>query len=129
MGMYTEIFMRGELRGDLPAETMSMLRYLAGEKDGEVPPLPDHPFFQCDRWDYIGTMNSAYFPFESRSAVVKSGWHTGHDIVIHSQLKNYDGEIEKFFDWIDPLLHMGEGAFLGYSLYEEAERPTIYQKH
>ena len=41
--------------------------------------------------------------------------------------KNYDGEIEKFFNWIKQYLYKGwDKQFIGYSLYEEAIEPTLY---
>lgn len=41
--------------------------------------------------------------------------------MLHANLKNYDGEIAKFFDWIDPYVEGSEGDYMGYSLYEETE--------
>jgi hypothetical protein len=41
--------------------------------------------------------------------------------MFHANLKNYDDEIAKFFDWIDQYVEGSEGDFLGYSLYEETE--------
>ena len=44
-------------------------------------------------------------------------------------LKNYNSEIELFFDWVTQHVRYGGGGgsrdFIGYSLYEEGE-PILY---
>lgn len=127
MGMYTEILMRGEIRKDAPDDVRAVLRYLVrGEEKPET--LPEHPFFKCERWEYVATMNSAYLPVVSRSSLEKSGWGDSEYLYVHAQLKDYDGEIEKFFDWVDPYIDGTPDQFLGYSLYEEDEVPRLFHK-
>lgn len=50
-------------------------------------------------------------------------------VSFRSSLKNYDGEIEAFFDWVTPHV-VNSGApgrvFIGYSLSEDATEPTLY---
>lgn len=128
MGMYTEIFMRAELKEDVPEAVLNILRYLLNGDGESLGAIPSHPFFQCDRWLHIGTSDSAYFPFEPNSALRRSTWHPGFEISVHANLKNYDQEIDKFFDWIDPYVRAAEGEFLGYSLYEEGNEPILYFK-
>lgn len=119
MGMYTEIYARGTLMRDTPNLVVAALRYMAGE--GEKPdPLPAHELFQTYRWDVLGRGASAYFPATS-STVYKDIYSNNWAFMFHANLKNYDGEIEKFFDWIDPYVEGGEGEYIGYSLYEETE--------
>jgi hypothetical protein len=40
-------------------------------------------------------------------------------------IKNYEGEIEKFFEWIIPYVDGYPGDFIGYSRYEEDLKPTL----
>ena len=44
-----------------------------------------------------------------------------------SDLKNYEGEIESFFDWVAPYAEKNsDKQFIGYELYEEDDEPTMY---
>lgn len=53
-----------------------------------------------------------------------SQWH----ISSRTNLKNYEGEIESFLQWIKPYIESGSGAKEMYAIvtYEESEEPTIY---
>lgn len=128
MGMYTEILVRAELPADTDRVVLGALEAMIGRED--VPTvLPDHPLFSCHRWSSLGTCTSAYHPVISSSYLTASPW--GADrlaLFMHASLKNYDNEIELFFDWIDPYLANDPGDFIGYSLYEEDETPTLYFK-
>ena len=126
MGMYTEVFMRGELAADTATEVLHILHAIF---QGEEPHTkPDHPFFETPSYMSLFLGHSAYFPapFKSRAVVSDFGGHW--EIGIHASLKNYDDEIEKFFDWIDPYLYESPGQFLGYSLYEESDNPRLFYK-
>ena len=48
-----------------------------------------------------------------------------HFLCIRSNVKNYDGEIQHFIDWITPCLDKHPGDFLGFRRYEETEDPTL----
>jgi hypothetical protein len=118
MGMYTELVMNFELKNSTSKEVVDILSFLFN--DSERPDiLPDHEFFKCDTWDFIGNGCSHYFtPFSL------SRFKGGH-ISTRSDLKNYDREIEKFIDWVMPYIKACEGDFLGYSRYEEDREPTL----
>lgn len=120
MGMYTEIFARGLLKRDTPAEVVEALLAMMG---GDTPAtLPDHELFKTARWENLGFSSSAYHPTPMQSAVKDSYFAKGQqEFVLHSSLKNYGGEIELFFNWIDPYVEGSKGDFLGYSLYEEQD--------
>lgn len=49
-------------------------------------------------------------------------------IGIHANFTNYDDEIEKFVDWIDPYVDAHPGDFLGYSVYDSRDRPRLFFK-
>lgn len=130
MGMYTEIFFKAELVKDVPEEVVAILQHLVeGDlSEAYAGELPDHPLFQCQRWDMLGRGGSAYFS-ENSLPVLKKDWFTKQwNVVLNANLKNYGSEIEKFFDWIDPYVDLPEGRFMGYELYEESDEPSIYVK-
>ena len=125
MGMYTEFFFRAELKLDRATDqAVELLR-----NSGMVQPTlqAEHPFFHCSRWTMLLNGGSAYHPTR--------GFHLpfapkgdSPKLFIHSSFKNYEEEIEKFMDWIDPMVDEPAGTFLGYSLYEQDEQPTLYYK-
>ena len=128
MGMYTEIFMRVNIRKDAPESVRKMLEFLTSGND-KPDELPDHEFFTCDRWDYVALSSSYYFPGTRHSSYVRAVRDYDADALnILANLKNYDGEIGKFFDWIDPYLEGERGDFIGYEMYEEDETPTLHRK-
>lgn len=128
MGMYTEIFINCEIERSSSPQILNVLRYMFG--DGEKPSkeeLPLHALFMCDRWECIGKMSSYYFVPEAVSKF-HDDWQGGKFIVSRSDLKNYDSEIEKFFEWIMPYIDAPDGQFIGYSRYEEDDVPKLYFK-
>ena len=129
MGMYTEIFIRANIRRDAPESVRSMLAYLVSSTSEDAPESPDHEFFECARWRYVATCSSYYFPGAIHAAYVRSAIGGEPDTLnILANLKNYDGEIGKFFDWIDPYLEASPGDFIGYEMYEEDDTPTPHMK-
>ena len=132
MGMYTEIFVRTGIKRGTPDDVKYILRYLT--RDELFPPaqLPEHPLFETERWGALGSCTSAYFPVMADSRLTLPGTHErDYSLLLHANLKNYDSEIEKFFDWIDPYSTAYPGEFIGYSLYEDVDpetSPTIYFK-
>lgn len=129
MGMYTEIYARGTLKKDAPQEVVDILKCMTNEAPApEV--LPEHDLFKCARWEVLGCGASAYFP-ATVSTVYKDDYSKNWAFLLHANLKNYDGEIAKFFDWIDQHVEGIEGEYLGYSMYEETEPgqpPTSFFK-
>jgi hypothetical protein len=128
MGMYTEIHFRAELVRDVPEDVLAVLRCLVDFDSPEPEVKPGHELFSCPRWDMLGRCSSAYFPDHPQSFLALSDWSKRWILFLNADLKNYGGEIEKFFDWIDPYVAGSEGQFLGYSLYEESDDPIIYHK-
>lgn len=125
MGMYTELMVEGSIRHDAPAQVKHFVNVLFNRdyhiSGADVLPKPDHPFFQCSRWNSVGNCSSFYhLPF-SMSAV--STPHTGDLCFIsRSDLKNYDNEIALFLDWIKPYCNL----LRGWHLYEEDQNPTVF---
>lgn len=124
MGMYTEIYLTVQIIDNPPKDVIDVLLSMFGE--GKAENLPDHPFFKKQRWNMVGKSSSFYFVPKSTTEMFETygNWY----ITSRSDLKNYDGEIEAFFDWIMPFIHAPEGQFIGYSRYEEHYEPKLYYK-
>jgi len=128
MGMYTEIFFRAELARDVPTEVVEALkRMISWDYGRDHTNVPDHELFKCPRWDLLGCGDSAYFPVTA-SKIYQDDYSKQWNVLLLSNLKNYDGEIGKFFDWIDQYVDEPEGKFLGYQLYEENDTPLLYHR-
>lgn len=127
MGMYTELVLKCEVMGDAPDLVKQVARYLF---NGESAPekLPEHDFFLCSRWNCIGKMSSAYHHPAAVNSLVKYEWDDCLNIFSRSDLKDYSDEIEKFIDWISPLLVNESGSCIGWSWYEEEDKPTLIIK-
>ena len=124
MGMYTEIHYNAELRTDVPADIMAILKFLV--EDGEEPAvLPEHPFFKCERWRFLATMDSYYFAADTHSTLRYDENGRCHYLCIRANLKNCGGEIESFVDWVAPYIHAIDGDFLGFMRYEEDDWPVL----
>jgi hypothetical protein len=124
MGMYTELHFNAKLRKDTPLDVLHVLRYMLNEKV-RTPDLPSHPLFSTTRWRYMLQTNSYYFDADTHSTLRWDDISGSHYLCIRCSLKNYDNEIEKFVGWIMPYLDKHKGDFLGFSRYEETEKPTL----
>lgn len=135
MGMYTEIVVKLQFDKEVGNDNYKILSYLfnpldVNEKEDLI--IPEHDFFKCSRWESIGHCSSFYHHPNNVSDWYVLSFRI-EDVSTYafsrSDLKNYDNEIEKFFDWYSTL-NTNEciGDFIGYSLYEEDNTPTIYNK-
>jgi len=126
MGMYTEIVIKSDIksRNELSEKETNIINFLFGNKHRDtVKSLPDHPFFKCERWEWIGNSNSYYHHPETIRSLV------GTYLFSRSDLKNYGNEIYLFFDWFDKNISDNHaGQYIGYSIYEEADKPELYFK-
>lgn len=118
MGMYTELLIKADIVRNPPVEVVAVLNFLFNS--GEEPKtLPDHPFFKKERWSSIGRCSSFYhIPW------VSSKYEEGY-LFSRSDLKNYDGEIDAFLDWLFPYIDEEDGKCIGWKFYEESDDPTL----
>lgn len=125
MGMYTEINCAFSLKKDTPEDVINILEYMMG--GANIPPkTPDHYLFRDDnRWPIMLSCDSYYFDGDQSSSVRYDDIGEQHYVTIRSNLKNYDGEIRAFINWITPYMDMLDGDFIGYSRYEEDEWPEL----
>ena len=125
MGMYTELILGAELKKDVPDIVVNTLKYLVGDIEEKPRDFP----LTGERSDWMLQMGSYYFAINNSVCKmwfddIDSRWH----ISTRSNLKNYDGEIEEFLEWLKPYIDGGSGFNDMYAIvmYEEAEEPTIY---
>ena len=125
MGMYTELHFNAELKQDTPEEVIAILDGMVSAKEHTSGTLPSHPLFDTPRWEYMLRCDSYYFDADTHSTLRYDDITKSYYLCIRCNLKNYDGEIEKFIDWIKPYCDKYPGDFLGFYRYEETETPTL----
>ncbi|HAZ2983855.1 TPA: hypothetical protein J0587_004682 [Salmonella enterica subsp. enterica serovar Kentucky] len=124
MGMYTELVLKCQIKEDAPADVKSVIAYMFCGEDAPKK-LPDHPFFGLTRWNSIGSCSSFYHHPEVVNSCPKFDYTDSQYIFSRSDIKNYDGEIESFIDWLKPYVDAPEGQCIGWSWYEEGQQPTL----
>lgn len=129
MGMYTELFVKVALKEDTPESIINIIQYLVGgvELTADV---GEHLLFTKPRWEFVLCSASYYHqPFTTTNFKyddIAKQWY----LCSRSDLKDYDGEIEAFFDWLSPYVETSaDKTFIGYSLYEEDSEPKLYFVH
>lgn len=123
MGMYTKLSVDIRFRENLPEEVVSALNFMSGNKDYVSQALPEHDLFKTPRWDFMLLCSSYYHTPFSLTKFHKDEISQSYYLTSSSDFKNYNGEINLFFDFIAPYVQEG---FVGYSQYEEAEHPTLH---
>lgn len=125
MGMYTELNLGLSLIEDIPDEIVDILKYMLNDQTELVTELPNHPLFDFDtcRWRYMLQFDSYYFDARTDSSMVFDDIDKKYHLNVRSNLKNYDSEIEKFLDFLEP--YIDTFGFIGYMRYEEDEDPTL----
>jgi hypothetical protein len=133
MGMYTELIFGATVKDTIPQEVKDVLHYLFDEEalGLRLKPknLPNHPFFKCDRWDFITSCSSYYFAVRNTHCSIQhDDISNTYNLSSRANLKNYDNEIAMFLDWIKPYIEQGSGTrdFYAIVCYEEQAEPTIY---
>lgn len=133
MGYYTKFDFKARFRKDSPEEFIDLLDKIVNRNDElwkeltgasqpslmsviDTPHLPiEHEFGRCPRWSMLFFCEgSSKFDRDKRI------------LIIDSNLKNYDNEIEKFIDWISPYVagHKPK-QFVGTWQGEEPGTPQI----
>ena len=132
MGMYTELHFNAELKGNVPKNVIDTLKYMINKHndiDFDPSQVFKHQLFSTDRWPVMLQCDSYYFSADTNSTLRYDDIAKSYFLCIRSNLKNYDGEIEHFIDWIHPYLDELEGDYLGHYRYEEDDIPTLIFKN
>lgn len=117
MGMYTELKLGVELKKD--EKMLEVLNRMINDDIRCRIGLPDHPFFKTPRAFAIFHCCSYYFDSEPFVRLDDDGIRI--TLTTCFNMKNYDGEIEKFLDWLCP--YIKTTGYLGTYWYEEYEYP------
>ncbi len=120
MGMYTEIFVNVDLRKDTPQEIVETLKAMCA-KESEHPLLANHPY----RWGYLFNSGSYYTPNTECGNLTWDDIGKNWSLLAKGDIKNYESEIEAFFEWIMPYVDAEPGEFIGYSRHEESMEPEL----
>lgn len=123
MGMYTELVAAFRLPHLYDPE-LSILKYILHE----TYEMPDkeflqHPLFKTRRWGSMLGSDSYYFDGQTYSILKYDLISKCHYLTVRFNVKNYDGEIENFLDWMYPI--SSNRGFIGYKRHEEFDNPTL----
>lgn len=121
MGMYTEIFVNVDLRTDTPPDIIATLKAMCA-KDADSPLLKDKP----SRWSYLFSDGSCYTPKTECRKLTYSDTGKHWSLIAKGDIKNYEDEIETFFEWLMPHIDGEAGEFIGYSRHEENLTPELF---
>jgi len=120
MGMYTEIYVNVDLKKDTPDDVIEVLKVMCDMgSDPEV--MDNYPA----RWAYMFNSGSYYTPNTYCHSLTVDDISNQWSLLGKGDIKNYSGDIEKFFEWIIPYVDGCPGDFIGYSRYEEDSQPTL----
>lgn len=117
MGMYTEIFANADLKPETPQHVLDVLRAIC-EQDDSSPCLKGYPY----SWVCLFSNGSYYTPLTQCSTLSYDEIAGRYSIIGKGDIKNYNREIESFFEFIKPWCEPG---FIGYHRYEEFREPTL----
>ena len=124
MAMYTEIYINVDLKKETPDDVIRVLKamcyMLPNQECTEV--LVDYP----DRWGSLFSNMSYYTPSTNCRFLEYDDITKRWSLLGKGDIKNYENEIEKFFEWIMPWIDASPGEFIGYSRYEDNDKPKLY---
>ncbi len=112
MGYYTELKFKAKLKQDAPENVVNILKKVINEhnlghdktlfKSEDVfKPKLDHPFFKCERWYMLFLSTNWDDQMQGGKFYEENGRWV---LDLHTEFKNYDSEIDHFFDWIKPFI-------------------------
>lgn len=133
MGRYTELKFDVKLKQDTPENVVNILKRVINERDlghdkalfskeDVFKPELNHPFFKCERWYMLFLSTNFGHEMQGGRFYEENGrWI----INLHTEFKNYDSEIDNFFDWIKPfIVGRKKKQYVGYYRGEYAEAQT-----
>ena len=135
MGTYTELHLNLKLRKNIPIEIKHLFEKVVNNRDLEVNGLfssqdvfvPDvnHSFFKCDRW-YMLFLGNNFYEEIGISKLIEDIYY--YSLIINSEFKNYDNEINEFIVFITPYtIGRKKKQYVGWSLREDSDkRENVY---
>lgn len=120
MGMYTELFLQVTLDRDTPDDVIWTLKYMT--RQSQIKPVA-YPFPE-GRHDWMLRCSSFYlFPHAFSEVLGPEFEGDRNRLFVRCDLKNYEGEIEAFLDWLAPYVEE-DYHYQGHYMYEEDSQPT-----
>ena len=128
MGMYTELIFGARLKENTPKEVIDTLKYMVGDLEEK----PEKLAFETSTGRNV--LGESSFYFGVHFPVTKfyyDGIVKAWTLSSRANIKNYDGEIDQFLDWIKPYIDRGSGnrEMFAIKIYEEHDEPTIDYLH
>ena len=122
MGMYTEFYVNVDFVKNPPKEVVETIKAICN-KDDRSKYLSDKPV----RWSILFNSGSCYTP-NTEACFFKFDEISGRwSLLGKGDIKNYENEIEDFFEFISPYV---KDEFMGYLRYEGSREPQLfYSKH
>jgi hypothetical protein len=116
MGMYTEIYVNVDLKENTPPIIIDTLRHIcSGRTPDGFPSRTGSLFSDCSY--YTPRTSAGHLTYDK----ISKQW----SLLGKGDLKNYDNEIEHFFEWLMPWIEGCPSDFIGYHRYEEDQNPTL----
>ena len=107
MGMYTKLSVDIRFRENLPEEVVAALDVMSGNNDYISQTLPQHDLFKTSRWEFMFRCSSYYHTPFSLNKFTKDEISKTYYLTSSSDFKNYNDEIDLFFDFISPYVEDG----------------------
>jgi hypothetical protein len=123
MGMYTEIFINVTLLENTPADVIETLKAICNSET-DSPALKNHP----KRWAGLFNNGSYYTPQTHCGNLTYDSTSNQWSLLGKGDIKNYDRDIQTFFEWIEPHVDASRAEFMGYHRYEETPTPILIFK-
>lgn len=132
MGMYTELIVGCTLKKNLPKVCVNALTLISNRKEINENDKETEEFIKEYDLYNICWSESAYFGAPSHCIFrrLEDNCEDYYSLSIRANLKSYNGEIEKFLEYIRPYVYWGSGTHELYAMtiYEEDKEPTLWFK-
>ena len=101
MGYYTTLKCKFKLKKDTPDSVLNLLKKVLIDIDLDCENLlVKHEFFQCEKWKNLFLSTNGSDIQGGRLYKENDYW----TVDLHTEFKDYENEIDKFIDWINPYI-------------------------
>ena len=132
MGMYTELIVGCTLKKNLPKVCVNALTLISNRKEINENDKETEEFIKEYDLYNICWSESAYFGAPSHCIFrrLEENYEDYYSLSIRANLKSYNGEIEKFLEYLRPYVYWGSGTneLYAMTIYEEDKEPTLWFK-
>jgi hypothetical protein len=108
-----------DLKRETSEEVLAVLRAMCGGEDKTA--LDGKP----ERWARLFDNGSYYTPLTSCANLTFDEIRNCWSLLGKGDIKNYENEIEAFFEWLMPWVDAKEGDFIGYKRHENDQKPDL----